>query len=93
MALLDRFVESCGSGGSVLTKAASSVHLASVADTDHLHHQHLIEHLIHDAVIPDTHPVDTGFSLKGNAAGRSWILGQQINGGTDALLITPLQLR
>jgi hypothetical protein len=84
---------SWGSDGLSPVRSESAVNLTAMANTDHLHHQHLIEHLVNDAVIPDTHPVDTGFSLKGNAAGRWWILGQQINGGTDALLITPLQLR
>jgi hypothetical protein len=81
--------------GSVLIKAASAVHLAPVAHTDHLHHlhhQHLIEHLVNDAVIPYTHPVDPDFALKGNAAWWSGILCQQINGRTNALLITSLQI-
>lgn len=43
--LLDRAIEPCGSGGSVLIKAASAVHLAPVAHTDHLHHLHH-QHLI-----------------------------------------------
>ena len=91
--LLDRIVGAGASGGLVLIKAASAVHLAPVADTDHQHHQHPIEHHLHDAVVPHTHPVDPGFPLKGNVVGRTWILSQQINGGADALQITPLQLR
>ena len=72
--------------------AESAVDLAPMTNADHQHHQHPIEHLIHDAVIPHTHHVDPCFSLEGNAIGRTWILGQQINRCANALLIAPLQV-
>jgi len=64
-----------------------------MANSDHLHHQHPIKHLINDSIIPHTHPVDPGFSLKSNTVGRPRIISQQINGCANALLIAPLQDR
>ena len=64
----------------LLIKAESAVNLPPMANSDHLHHQQSIKHLINDAVIPHTHPLDPGFSLKSNAVGRPGIIGQQING-------------
>ncbi len=64
-----------------------------MADSNHLHHQQPIKHLIDDAVIPHTHPVDPDFPLKSNAVGRPGVFGQQINGCANALLIAPLPVR
>ena len=61
-------------------------------DADDVHNQSIIEHLIQNPVRADADPVDGVFAAECNATARSRFIGQQINGGSDALLVAAGQL-
>ncbi len=69
-----------------------SVHVASMSDADDVHYQAVIEHLIQNPVRADAYPVDGVFSAECDATVRSRFIGQQVNGGSDALLVAAGQL-
>lgn len=57
-----------------------------MTDTDDVDDKAIVEDLVDNAVIADTHPVRTGFTRQRHTPGRSRILGQQV----DRHLDTPL---
>ncbi len=64
-----------------------SVHLAPMPDADDVHSQPIIEHLIQNPVRADADPVDGVFAAECHAIARQWLVGQQVKGSSDALLI------
>ncbi len=61
-------------------------------DADDVHNQPIIEHLIENPVRADADQVDGVFSAERDATVRSRFVGQQVNCGSDALLVAARQL-
>ena len=61
-------------------------------DADDVHNQPIIEHLIQNPGRADADPVDGVFSAECDATARQWLVGQQVKGSSDALLIAAGQL-
>jgi len=64
------------------------IDIAAVAYPDHLDNQSIIEDLVDDAVVANPDAVDAPFALGLRRARWSGLLGQEVDGGPDPLLLT-----
>jgi hypothetical protein len=64
-----------------------------MADADDLDDEVLVEDLVHHPVAADTDAIRTILTGEGNASGRPRISGQQVDGGSDSLLLLARETR
>lgn len=58
-------------------------------DSDHLNDETLVEHLVDDAIVADPHAIGVGFTAERSAAWWSRLVGQEIDGRSDPMLLLP----
>ena len=62
-----------------------------MSDADILDHEAVVENLVDDAEVAYSNPVGVGFTDHGDAARGPRVVGQQVDRGTDSLLVSSLQ--
>ena len=81
------------SGRFVVGLSAGPVHVAAVADPDHLDDQARIDDLVEDPVVTDPYSVHRVLAREGDAAWGPRLVSQQIYRGANSLLFLAWQPR
>ncbi len=72
--------------------SAMSVDVATMAETDNVHEETIVEDLVEDPVVPDADSVDRVLAGEFGATRRSGVLGQQVDRRSYPLLVLTRQL-
>ena len=58
-----------------------------MSNPDDLDDEAVVEDLVDDAIVADLHPVRVRLADKADRPWGTWLLGQQVDGSSDALLL------
>jgi hypothetical protein len=62
-----------------------------MTDADQLNDQAVVEHVVHNSVVPHPDSVGVNLSAQGEASGRTRLVAQKIDGGSNSLLLAPAE--